>query len=142
MFALDMCTPCCDFWFFLICLNRLSCLFTCSSVCVIHSNLSIDSDLFVTSTSAEYPVSIIRCIDQEHFINKMKLIDDVNLMMKIGTCLLLSSDSACRFETGVWTKKHNHPQYFMFNHLQLKKILHRANKPQRLLFSNIWISFW
>ena len=55
-------TPCCHFWLFLMCLNRLSCSFTCSSICIIWSNLSVDSDLFVTFTLAKYPGSTYRCI--------------------------------------------------------------------------------
>ena len=48
----------------MICLNRFSCSLTCSSICIILSKLSINSDLFVTSTLAKYPGSIYRCIDQ------------------------------------------------------------------------------
>ena len=58
MLALDMCTPCYHFWSFLMCLDRLSCLFICSSIYIICSNLSVNSVLFVTSTLAMYPGSI------------------------------------------------------------------------------------
>ena len=62
----DMPTPCLCFQLFLMHFNRLSCLFTCSGICIIHSNHSIFSDLFVSSTLAKYPGFIYRHINLDH----------------------------------------------------------------------------
>ena len=62
-FALDTHTPCHHFWLFLMCLSWLSFLFTCPSICTICSNLSVNSELFVTSTQAKYSGSFYRQIN-------------------------------------------------------------------------------
>ena len=49
-----MCTPCHHFWSFLMCSIWLYHSLICSSICTICLIISINSDLFVTSTLAKY----------------------------------------------------------------------------------------
>ena len=93
MLTLDACTPCYCFQSFLMCLNTLSFSFTWSSVCIICSNLSANSDLFVTSRLAKYPDSIYGCINllQKHLTtSKASPLPSFLQQESVQTLLLLS----------------------------------------------------